>query len=109
MLGPYSMSGSETKAGTSGGVTWFEWRKPLARGAELIFIVLIDAIVFVSIVSIVKAVEKVLAYLGVDGISWTINAYALSLKEVAHYGDLAVFVAFFVVAGWHILVWIFKS
>jgi hypothetical protein len=86
----------------------YDWWETWWTLLKLLNMIAGHAVGVVALVAVIRLLELGIQLLEPDPLVWTANGVAVSLKDIVHYFDLAVFFVFFVVALIDIVKWAWR-
>jgi hypothetical protein len=86
-----------------------DWRKPWFSLLELVNLVICHAVGILAIAAIANGLEFIITSMSGQPLVWTARGVSVSLSNFINYGDLLVFLAFFLVAIVDIARWVARS
>ena len=84
---------------------WFRWIEPWLNRLELLNIITCDVVAVLGIAELAQLLGRGLELIAPKPLVWTMKGITIALPDVAHYGDLGIFVVFFFVAAYDLIVW----
>jgi hypothetical protein len=86
-------------------VDTYDWWNPWLSLLKLVNLIICHAFGVLAIAAIMVALEIALTQTARQPLVWTAEGVTVSLSDIVHYGDMFIFIVFFVVALIDIVKW----